>query len=147
MESANPHLIDNFHTICGAPSDRNSCHQYFYATGWYLFVREFHIALLAWQIKPSIAEGNSGILRNPQILAGLKNTIVLVLSSSLVATIIGIIFGYIISRGRKTVSGRMIEQVSFLPYLIPSIAFGAIYLSLFSVPIPLFHRYMEPWHC
>lgn len=81
---------------------------------------------------PAIAEGHSGILRNPQVLTGLKNTVILVLSSSLIATLIGIIFGYIISRGRNTLSGKLIEQVSFLPYLIPSIAFGAIYLSMFS---------------
>lgn len=83
---------------------------------------------------PAIAEGNCGILRNPQIVSGLKNTVVLVLTSSLVATLIGIFFGYFISRGRKKLGGRLIEQVSFLPYLIPSIAFGAIYLSMFSKP-------------
>ncbi len=83
---------------------------------------------------PAIAEGEAGVLRNPQIISGLKNTIILVISSSLIATLVGILFGYIISRGRNKLSGKLIEQVSFLPYLIPSIAFGAIYLSMFSRP-------------
>ena len=81
---------------------------------------------------PSIAAGESGIFRNPQIIKGFFNTMHLVLTSSLLATIIGIIFGYLISRGRTRLSGKIIEQISFLPYLIPSIAFGAIYLSMFS---------------
>lgn len=81
---------------------------------------------------PSIAAGESGIFRNPQIIKGFLNTMHLVLTSSLLATIIGIIFGYLISRGRTRLSGKIIEQISFLPYLIPSIAFGAIYLSMFS---------------
>ena len=58
----------------------------------------------------------------------------LVIVASVIATFIGLILGYVISRGRKRLSGRVIEQVSFLPYLIPSIAFGAIYLSMFSKP-------------
>lgn len=81
---------------------------------------------------PEIAAGESGIFRNPQIIKGFFNTMKLVITSSLAATIIGIMFGYLISRGRSRLSGKLIEQVSFLPYLIPSIAFGAIYLSMFS---------------
>jgi iron(III) transport system permease protein len=81
---------------------------------------------------PAIAAGESGIFRNPQIIKGFFNTMKLVVTSSLAATIIGIMFGYLISRGRSRLSGKLIEQVSFLPYLIPSIAFGAIYLSMFS---------------
>jgi len=81
---------------------------------------------------PRIFEGEAGIFRNPAIWAALLNTMKLVLLASLIATFVGLIMGYVISRGRKKVSGRIIEQLSFLPYLIPSIAFGAIYLSMFS---------------
>jgi len=83
---------------------------------------------------PKIFEGEAGIFRNPAIWTSLANTMKLVLSASLIATFVGLMLGYIISRGRKKLSGRLIEQVSFLPYLIPSIAFGAIYLSMFSKP-------------
>lgn len=81
---------------------------------------------------PGICEGEAGIFRNPTIWASLLNTMKLVLLSSVIATFFGLILGYVISRGRKRLSGRLIEQISFLPYIIPSIAFGAIYLSMFS---------------
>ncbi|MEW6549065.1 MAG: iron ABC transporter permease [Spirochaetota bacterium] len=83
---------------------------------------------------PRIFEGEAGIFRNPAIWTSLANTMKLVLMASLIATFLGLILGYVISRGRKKTSGRIIEQLSFLPYLIPSIAFGAIYLSMFSKP-------------
>jgi len=83
---------------------------------------------------PKIFEGEAGIFRNPAIWTSLLNTMKLVLMASLIATFVGLIMGYVISRGRKKLSGRVIEQLSFLPYLIPSIAFGAIYLSMFSQP-------------
>ncbi len=84
--------------------------------------------------KSSIAEGEPGIFRNAAIWTALGTTMKLVLTASLIATFVGLILGYVISRGRKKASGRIIDQVSFLPYLIPSIAFGAIYLSMFSRP-------------
>lgn len=83
---------------------------------------------------PIIGEGEPGILKNPAIWSSIKNTFKLVISSSVIATFVGLILGYIISRGRKKLSGRIIDQLSFTPYLIPSIAFGAIYLSMFSQP-------------
>ncbi|OHE62719.1 MAG: ABC transporter permease [Treponema sp. GWB1_62_6] len=81
-----------------------------------------------------IGEGEPGIFRNGAMWRALGTTMKLVLVSSVIATFVGLILGYVISRGRKKLSGRVIEQVSFLPYLIPSIAFGAIYLSMFSRP-------------
>jgi iron(III) transport system permease protein len=64
----------------------------------------------------------------------LLNTIMLVVTTSVIASIVGQTLGYIISRGRTKFSGKLIEQLVFIPYLIPSIAFGAIYLSMFAVP-------------
>lgn len=46
----------------------------------------------------------------------------------------GLIFGYVISKGRKALSSRLVEQLSFMPYLIPGISFAAIYLSMFAQP-------------
>lgn len=82
----------------------------------------------------SIAEGLAGIFRNSEIWKTIGNTLELVLSASIISTLAGLILGYVISRGRKKLIGRVIDQVSFLPYLIPSISFGAIYLSMFSTP-------------
>ncbi len=83
---------------------------------------------------PAIAEGEAGIFHNPRIWSALGNTLKLVGVVSLIATVVGLLLGYIISRGRKKLSGRFIEQISFTPMLIPSIALSTIYLSMFSKP-------------
>jgi iron(III) transport system permease protein len=84
---------------------------------------------------PALAEGESGILRNLQILGAAWNSIELSVIVALLTGLIGIFIGYAVVKGRKTWLAAMVEQESFLPYLIPSIAFGAIYLSLFTKPI------------
>jgi iron(III) transport system permease protein len=80
----------------------------------------------------ALAEGESGILRNAQILGAAWNSIRLSVIVALITGIAGILIGYAVVKGRKTRLAAVLEQGSFLPYLIPSIAFGAIYLSLFS---------------
>ena len=79
---------------------------------------------------PSIAEGEPGLFRNPMIWKASLNTLKLVLISSVIATVTGLILGYAIARGRGKTSGKLIDQLSFAPYLIPSISFSAIYLSM-----------------
>ncbi|MGI5174295.1 iron ABC transporter permease [Treponema sp. OMZ 840] len=87
---------------------------------------------------PQIYYGTPGILKNPAFYAVLWNSLKLVIVASLAATCLGQLIGYIISRGRKLKSGRLVEQLAFIPYLIPSIAFGAMYLSMFSVERAVF---------
>lgn len=79
-----------------------------------------------------INSGEPGILQNPQFLKYVWNTLRLTLVTALIGTILGQIIGYIVARGRQHVSGRFVEQLVFMPYLIPSIAFGAMYLALFA---------------
>lgn len=81
---------------------------------------------------PTIDQGEPGIFRNPQFMKYVVNTIKLVVLTSLFATVFGQLIGYINSRGRKLFSGKLVEQLVFIPYLIPSIAFGAMYLALFA---------------
>ncbi len=82
---------------------------------------------------PLVYEGEPGVLANPRFWRNLWNTVKLVVLTSILGTICGQIAGYITSRGRGKFSGRLVEQLVFVPYLIPSIAFGAIYLAMFSV--------------
>ena len=82
----------------------------------------------------AIAEGEPGVLRNPRFWHELGNTLRLSLSAAAIGTIAGQIFGYICSRGRGTLSARGLEQLTFLPFIIPSITLGAIYLSMFAQP-------------
>ncbi|MBQ6482952.1 MAG: iron ABC transporter permease, partial [Anaerolineaceae bacterium] len=83
--------------------------------------------------KPTVYEGEAGIFKNKLFWNSLWNTVKLVLSVSVIATLIGQMIGYITSRGRGKFSGRLVEQLVFIPYLIPSIAFGAVYMSMFAV--------------
>jgi len=82
--------------------------------------------------RPDIYEGLDGVLRDTGFFRFLWNTVKLTLFTSIIASFIGQMIGYVNARGRKLRSGRFIEQLSFIPYLIPSIAFGAMYLSMFS---------------
>jgi len=85
------------------------------------------------------AEGEAGILRNPAILRATWNSVKLALVAAIVSGFIGIFIGYAVVKGRNTRLSNAVEQISFLPYLVPGIAFGALYLSLFTHkigPIP-----------
>ena len=89
--------------------------------------------------KKDIMEGLPGIFRNPSFINALKNSLVLTFTTAIFGTIFGQTAGYICAKGRGKVHGGIVEQLVFIPYLVPSIAFGAIYLSMFSVshgPIP-----------
>ena len=75
-----------------------------------------------------------GIFRNPEFIDALKNTIKLTLVSSILTAFCGQFLGYISSRGRGKWYGSLTEQLVFIPYLMPGVAFAAIYLSMWSVP-------------
>lgn len=79
-----------------------------------------------------IFNSEPGVLVNPQFYQVLGNSLKLVVVASFIATIFGQLIGYVNSRGRSLRSGKLVEQLVFIPYLIPSIAFGAMYLSMFS---------------
>jgi len=81
---------------------------------------------------PVFAEGEQGVLRNSLILGAVWNSIKLSVLVALITGMMGIFIGYGVVKGRGTFLSRFLEQQAFLPYLIPSIAFGAIYLSIFT---------------
>lgn len=86
-----------------------------------------------------LGSGEPGILRNPAILGALGNSIKLGLVTAFVCGISGILIGYTVVRSRGTFFSKLLDQLAFLPYLMPSIAFGSIFLALFAVrrgPIP-----------
>lgn len=78
--------------------------------------------------------GDAGVLRNPQTLSGLRNSLKLAIMTGLICSILGMLLGYVIVKYRGNFMSRALDQLSFAPYLFPSIAFGAIYLSLFGQP-------------
>ncbi|MFX3631251.1 MAG: ABC transporter permease [Candidatus Pristimantibacillus sp.] len=83
---------------------------------------------------PHIASGEVGVFMNSNIKMALKNSLIVAFSAAGLSALIGVTLGYIIAKGRKSIAGKVIEQLSFIPYLIPGIAFAAIYISLFAKP-------------
>ncbi|MFA7407097.1 MAG: iron ABC transporter permease [Anaerolineaceae bacterium] len=80
----------------------------------------------------SINQGDPGILLNKAIYRAAWNSIRLSLWSSFIGGVIGVILGYGIVKGRGTRLSKIVEQLAFIPYLIPGIAFGAVYISMFT---------------
>ncbi|MGI5987454.1 MAG: ABC transporter permease [Dysosmobacter sp.] len=93
---------------------------------------------------PKIMEGMPGIFKNPDFKKALFNSARLTLVNGIFGTIFGQILGYICAKGRGKFHGKLVEQLVFIPYLIPSVAFGGIYLSMFSQPQTLFGVTLVP---
>lgn len=87
---------------------------------------------------PTIMEGLPGIFKNKDFINSLINSLKLTFVNGVFGTIFGQIIGYICAKGRGKLHGKIVEQLVFIPYLIPSIAFGGIFLSMFSKPQALF---------
>ncbi|GMK47958.1 ABC transporter permease [Paenibacillus glycanilyticus] len=83
---------------------------------------------------PNINTGEKGVLQNDIFMLALKNSLYIAGVASVIAAVIGLILGYVVARGRQSWIGRMVDQVSFLPYLIPGISLAAIYISMFAKP-------------
>ena len=81
----------------------------------------------------SIANSEPGLLRNPALWIALWNSIKLSVICACTAGSIGFLAGYAIVRGRGTKLATIVDNLTFFPYLMPSMAFSAIYLSMFSV--------------
>lgn len=87
---------------------------------------------------PTIMEGLPGIFKNRDFINSLTNSLKLTFVNGIFGTIFGQMIGYICAKGRGKLHGKVVEQLVFIPYLIPSIAFGGIFLSMFSKPQTLF---------
>ena len=93
---------------------------------------------------PQIMEGLPGIFKNDEFINSLFNSLRLTLVNGVFGTIFGQILGYICAKGRGRLHGKLVEQLVFIPYLIPSVAFGGIYLSMFSQPQQIFGVTLVP---
>jgi iron(III) transport system permease protein len=83
--------------------------------------------------------GEPGVLRNPKIYKTAWNSIRLSLWTGFFTALLGILLGYAIVKGRGTRLSKLVEQLAFIPYVIPGIVFGAVYIAMFTRnlgPIP-----------
>jgi iron(III) transport system permease protein len=85
---------------------------------------------------PALAQGQRGILTNPQILDATWNTVLLGVSVAIGAGVLGLLISYVLtrSRGPRWLLGSM-SAVSFVPFLIPGIALGAAFIAQFGAPV------------
>ena len=93
---------------------------------------------------PQIMEGLPGIFKNDEFINSRLNSLRLTLLNGVFGTIFGQLLGYITAKGRGRLHGKLVEQLVFIPYLIPSVAFGGIYLSMFSQPQQIFGVTLVP---
>ncbi|RVK28304.1 iron ABC transporter permease [Sinorhizobium meliloti] len=76
----------------------------------------------------------TGILLSPDLWDAARNTLTIVGIASVTSGILGLLVGYVVIRTPVRLLSVYLRQVTFLPYLVPGIAFAAAYLSLFAVP-------------
>ena len=96
-----------------------------------------NLSLIHWFGKsdPLVDDGLPGIFRNPAIYLGAWNSIKLALTAAIFSALLGVTLGYAIVKGRGTRLSKFVEQLAFVPYVIPGIAFGAVYISMFAKPV------------
>ncbi len=75
-----------------------------------------------------------GILITGEFWIAAWNTIWMVGSAAIAAGFFGLFVGYMVVRSPIAMIGAFLKQVTFLPYLVPGIAFAAAYLSMFATP-------------
>jgi iron(III) transport system permease protein len=76
--------------------------------------------------------GEPGVLLNPKIYRTAWNSIKLSLYTAFFTALLGVILGYAIVKGRGTRLAKLVEQLAYIPYVIPGIAFGAVYIAMFA---------------
>lgn len=83
----------------------------------------------------SVAQGQAGIWRNPAILSAIGVTLSLGAAVAVTGTLVGLLASFALARYRQGVLSALINQIAFLPLLVPGIAFGAAYIALFGAPV------------
>jgi iron(III) transport system permease protein len=79
---------------------------------------------------------HQGILLTGEFWLALWNTVWMVGLASLGAGLLGLLVGYGVVRSPIRIVSVALRQITFLPYLVPGIAFAAAYLSMFAVARP-----------
>lgn len=76
----------------------------------------------------------SGILLSSEFWNAFGNSIRIVGAASITAGLLGMLVGYAVVRSPIRSVGVALRQITFLPYLVPGIAFAAAFMVLFAVP-------------
>ena len=102
----------------------------------FLYTRDIsHLTTKWWLTRGNEAGalyGQNGILFNGMILRALKGTLFVSIMCALIAGTIGTLIGYAVSKNRRSRWANYVNNIAFLPYLMPSLAVGAAFFILFS---------------
>ena len=86
--------------------------------------------------------GQQGMLYNKTIWHAYGGTLLVSVACALTAGVIGTLIGYAVSKNRRSKWANYVNNMAFLPYLMPSIAVGVAFFILFSNKyINLFNTY------
>ncbi len=89
-----------------------------------------------WLTSENVSEnglyGQFGILHNPTIWNAFWGTLKVAFICAFIAGTIGTLIGYAVSKNRRSKWANYVNNMAFLPYLMPSIAVGAAFFILFS---------------
>ena len=113
----------------------------------FLYTRSLNSLTTKWWLtQENITEngmyGQQGILFNKTIWHAFGGTLFVAVCCALIAGTIGTLIGYAVSKNRRSKWANYVNNVAFLPYLMPSLAVGAAFFILFSnEKINLFNTY------
>ena len=86
-----------------------------------------------WWIHNSMDEvglyGQMGILYNKTIWNGFKGTLIVSTFAALFAGTFGLLIGYAVSRNRRNKFALYVNNMAFLPYLLPALAMGIAFFT------------------
>lgn len=90
---------------------------------------------LRYWISTELFEGSNkgdtiGILRSATMWQAMGRSLLLSVVVSVLAGTFGLLIGYAVARKRGSRAATLMSDLAFLPYLIPSMSFGAVYLAL-----------------
>ena len=100
----------------------------------------FGLENLTWHFwtggsNPDIAFGEPGVFHNNNIIGANWDSLKFASISAVIASVIGLIIAYIVVRKADNPLAQALDQIAFIPFLFPTIAFGAMYLTLFAEPV------------
>ncbi|WP_128255485.1 ABC transporter permease [Falsirhodobacter deserti] len=77
----------------------------------------------------------SGILRTAEFWQAGWNSVSIVGTASIIAGVLGMLVGYVVIRSPWRALATALRHITFMPYLVPGIAFAAAFLALFAGPV------------
>ena len=125
-----------FETFLPNPGD----YSFLYTGNWANLTTKWWIT--AENITENGMYGQQGMLYNKTIWHAYGGTILVSVACALTAGTIGTLIGYSVSKNRRSRWANYVNNMAFLPYLMPSIAVGVAFFILFSNKyINLFNTY------